>query len=289
MIYYHADDFGITTKQADIILDCCQNGKCNSISIMPNSPQLLQCHDVINQLSDKNLRYVIHINLIEGHSVADPQKVTLLTNQQGMLNCSFGSLLKSCFYPLAKRRLIYQQLKEEIAAQLEQVISTYHLHKICLDSHQHLHMIPLVYHAMMAVVREKNIPIEAIRIPVDPLSPLLTTPRLLLKMPFINAVKWFILKILSLGKTTKLIHSGIEVPLFFGIFYTCQMTPEVVSTMLPKYKKLADRMNKNLELMFHPGAVYEKEKLLDPNNDQLVHFYCSDYRIKEQNTLMNQG
>ena len=47
MTEFHADDYGLFPKQSKRILRCITEGACNGISIMPNSPYLSECMEML--------------------------------------------------------------------------------------------------------------------------------------------------------------------------------------------------------------------------------------------------
>jgi len=176
-------------------------------------------------------------------------------------------------------------LKQEIGAQLERYVAITGSREISLDSHQHYHMIPLVWDALWEVVESNGFQIRYLRIPVDPFLPVRKCG-LTFRVPAINYVKWFLLK--SCKKRCRLSQKQAPVvPVFFGIPFTCRMEKEVVGRLLGQYVAVAQKNNTDLELMFHPGAIHDTEKLLDKNNPQLVEFYGSEFRDKEKDTLLS--
>ncbi len=47
MIEFHADDYGLYRAQSRLILDCIENGRVSGISLMPNSPHLGECMEML--------------------------------------------------------------------------------------------------------------------------------------------------------------------------------------------------------------------------------------------------
>lgn len=294
-IYYNADDYGVCAAQSETILSCHTNGCLNSISIFANSPYTEKAFSlaadasntaVTAHASTPTLRMVAHLNLIDGHSAAPAALVPLLTDENGMLCCSFGYLLKANFSAPRRRRAFHAQLKTEIAAQLAVVSELMKSRHICVDSHQHFHIIPLVFHALCEVIDENHYILDSLRIPTDPIRPILTTPRLLCKVPPINFIKYGILRALSWRILAKAKRICQDIPVFFGIFFTCRMEYDAVAPLLKKYDAIARKQHRNLELMFHPGGVEDANDLLDPSNKELAAFYRDAYRKKEADTLL---
>lgn len=313
-VFVHADDFGVTMEQSKSIIECSQKGALNSISIIMNSPYAISAYNELVRdagLSDK-IRAVIHLNFVEGKpcvlsvsqasdettfedSSANHNPLSLLTDSRGMFNCTYGKILKASFLSSKSLRAKYkEQFKIEIAAQLAAGSKLLDTKTLSIDSHQHYHMIPVVYEALMEVVTENDYKIDYLRVPVDPATPIWSTPSLLFKMPLVNFVKWSLLKILSArcksleNRYFSSISPIHQVPVFFGMPFTCQMQKGLVDNRLfKKYLKIAQRSGRDLELMFHPGAVYSSSDLLDSSQVDLVEFYLSDNRQAEKDVIMS--
>lgn len=286
-IYFHADDYGVTPQQSGRILTCHAEGALNSISVIPNALQLEECLSLLEQEDcERKIRRVLHLNFVEGRPAAQEKLVSMLVDEKGYFCCSFIQLLKWNYTKKGEnRRKLKEQLKTEIAAQLAKVTKECDYHITAIDSHQHYHMIPIVMEALLEVLEAGQIAVEEIRIPVDPLLPLLKTPSVWFRVPAINWAKWTILW-LHAGKNKKLLtKKGIRIPIFFGIFFTCEMKTDVVEVLLPKYKKYADKKNQALELMFHPGNLTACYELLDERSKELEDFYMSDNRFAEAECL----
>ena len=82
-IWFHADDYGVTPEQSERILDCYKQGVLNSISVLPNSPALVECRKLLDEADPKHqIRRVLHINLVEGRPAAGADQVKLLVDGQ---------------------------------------------------------------------------------------------------------------------------------------------------------------------------------------------------------------
>lgn len=287
-IYFHADDYGVSPDQAARILTCHAKGVLNSISVIPNAFQIEECRALLEKEDAENkIRRVLHLNFVEGRPLAEKKQVDMLIDSAGYFSCSFIQLLKWNYTQRGKKReKLKSQLKAEIRAQLRRVTQESDYRITAIDSHQHYHMIPIVMESLLEVLREEMVDVEEIRIPVDPLLPLLQTPAVWFKVPIINWIKWAILWFHS-AKCRKLLKKNdICSPVFFGIFFTCEMKKDVVEKLLPKYKKYAKKKKEALELMFHPGNLTRHLELLDERNEQLEHFYMSENRFLEAECLI---
>ena len=66
MIYFCADDYGISKSSNMRIEECLKNGVLNKISVLPNG-------DISNfneHLLGENVKLSLHLNLIEGHPLS---------------------------------------------------------------------------------------------------------------------------------------------------------------------------------------------------------------------------
>lgn len=290
-IWFHADDFGVTKEQSERIVGCYQNGALNSISVIPNTPALRESLEILDRTDPDaaDIRRVLHLNFVEGKPLAGAENVPELVDDTGCFDKSFIRFFQWNYTKRgASRRRIVRQIKAEITAQLRAVTSQCDYRITAIDSHQHYHMIPIVFDALMDVLSEnefEHLRIRQIRIPVDPAAPLMHSAQMLRGVPVINWVKWCILKIYA-GRNKKVLQNkGIETPVFFGMFYTCEMKKEVVEALLPAYKAYAVKRDQDLELMFHPGNLTARYELLDARSNELADFYMSDNRYYEAECL----
>ena len=82
-IFFHADDYGITPLQSQSILECRQKGCLNSLSILPNVPEL-PARAAELRAEKPGLRIAVHLNLVEGHCCAPPAAIPLLVDERGI-------------------------------------------------------------------------------------------------------------------------------------------------------------------------------------------------------------
>lgn len=197
-IYYHADDYGVTTEQSKDILDCFINGRLNSVSIILNSPDTYNSYQMINNyVADGQLRCVAHLNFVEGKSMTQdwrndvPHLVNHDSDHDGNLTCTFRSLLMAGYGPA--RDTIKNELKNEIRSQLGYFAELTGSKTISIDSHQHFHMIPIVWDALREVVDEAGYDVKYIRIPVDPVEPIKKSGATS-KVSCLNYTKWLTLQ-----------------------------------------------------------------------------------------------
>ena len=277
MIYFCADDYGISKISNTRIEECLTNGVLNKISVLPNSDAL----DFKRRLLGENVKLSLHLNLIEGYPLSKKEDVSLLISDKGIFNYSFiGLFFLSIF---GNRSLLKKQLYNEIKMQIdfwkkEMGEET----PILVDSHQHTHMIPLVFKTLMRVIKEENVEVEYIRIPAEPILPYIKSPSLYFKFRPIGLIKQWLLKFLKFVNRKELKKANIKSALFMGIMFSGQLTEDKINKLLPYYKK----QNENIEIAFHPGYLESRESLIDGFRQNFKKFYYSKWRRIEYDTLL---
>ena len=277
MIYFCADDYGISKISNTRIEECLTNGVLNKISVLPNSDAL----DFKRRLLGENVKLSLHLNLIEGYPLSKKEDVSLLISDKGIFKYSFiGLFFLSIF---GNRSLLKKQLYNEIKMQIdfwkkEMGEET----PILVDSHQHTHMIPLVFKTLMRVIKEENVEVEYIRIPAEPILPYIKSPSLYFKFRPIGLIKQWLLKFLKFVNRKELKKANIKSALFMGIMFSGQLTEDKINKLLPYYKK----QNENIEIAFHPGYLESRESLIDGFRQNFKKFSYSKWRRIEYDTLL---
>ena len=165
----HADDYALTLNTSKDMLECMRAGRLDSISIVPN----MSCFEACMELfygAIPGLPFLpllsVHLDFVEGRSLAGREKTPGLTKPDSdLMGLGWGGLFAASYLP-HKRKTIKAQLKCEIKAQLAKAQGAV---KKCMeiaagsgvpcgqkglriDSHQHAHMIPVVWEALLDVV-----------------------------------------------------------------------------------------------------------------------------------------
>lgn len=287
-VIFHADDFGMTRRQSAEMLSLSDamggDGALSSVSIMVGSPDARESARLIADAGDR-LRVSLHLNLVEGPCVADPAEIPLLVDETGRFRLSFTGLLANSMGP--RRSELERELAVEITAQLDRFLelvpdAAEHLR---VDSHQHFHLIPVVFRTLLGVMQARGLALEYLRIPAEPLWPFLREPAHLVRVPPVNWVKRAVLNLL--WRLDRLIPGAREVPtaVFFGIGFSGHMTHENVLALLPRFEDLARRRGMPLEVLFHPTGLHVDEEPLAPSLSGFVAFYRSPLRAAEAETL----
>ena len=286
MIEFHADDYGLFPEQSRRILRCREEGVLNAVSIFPNSPDLQRCLEQLDPVA-RELRLTIHLNLMEGRSLCPPEQLPLLVDGEGVFRVSFSSLLLA---PLTGKYGQYrQQLKRELSAQIHALLPYLQAQgaPLRLDGHAHWHMVPVVFDALMDVIREEKLPVEYIRMPAEPVG--LFFRHLPALFPFhpINIVKTALLRILCRRDRRR--HgqalARMKQSLFLGVLFSGNFGYAKFRALLPDARRLAENRGWDLELLAHPGAVYEPEDVEKLTNRDDVRFLTSTCRDEEGQAL----
>ena len=282
-IEFHADDYGLFPTQSHRILDCHRNGNLNGISVMTNSAHLAECMSDMHLFSEE-VAVSVHLNLIEGRSLSG---APLLTDEADNLSGSFGKLLLRSYLP--GRNRYRQQLKQELSAQIGEIRKYFpEGTPVRLDGHAHYHMIPVVFDAMMDVIREENLPVSYIRIPREYLRIYLPHLKKLQEFSPINIVKVMILNFLSLRAEIRYgkILKNLEKKLFMGVFLSGRMYYENVIHLLPGALALAEKLGMGLEILGHPGGVFEQEDIARITAPEDAAFLTNDLRNREKSLFL---
>jgi len=282
MIYFCADDYGISTCGNSRIENCLRNGVLNKVSVLPNG----EISDFKQRLSGNNTTLSLHINLVEGRPLSGPNDIDLLISDNGYFKYSFIGLF---FLSISnKRKEFEKQVYTEIQSQIKfwkkamgETLS------VSIDSHQHTHMIPLIFKTLMRVIEDEGLNVQSIRIPAEPISPYVFTPSLYFEYNPIGLIKQWLLKTFALVNRRELKKSKIQSAYFMGILLSGKLNEARIRKLLPHYLKLAKKHNKNIEIGFHPGYIKSGERSIDGSRQDFSKFYFSPWRNIEYNTLLN--
>ncbi len=282
VIYFCSDDYGVSKESNDRIERCIKEGVVNKVSVLPNG----EITDFKERLSAYGVKLSLHLNLVEGYPLSNQNDVGLLLNEKGCFRYSFiGLLLLSLS---SKRKKLQQQLYREIKSQLQfwkQQMGDEGT--ISIDSHQHTHMIPLVFHTLMQVILDEGLQVDYLRIPTEPVLPYLTSPDLYFSYPPSGLLKQWLLNFFAVINRREFQKLGIPTPYFMGAVFSGRLNEENVRKILPKYRKLAEKKGKHIEIGFHPGYMEPGETLMEGTQKSFQTFYFSKRRKMEYDALMN--
>ena len=282
MVYYCADDYGISEASNERIEKCLREGVLNKVSVLPNG--LLDHFQ--ERLAGKGICLSLHINLVEGAPLSDPKELDLLVTDQGYFRYSFAGLFLLSLS--GKRKRLRDQIHKEIQAQVRFWKETMgEGTPLCLDSHQHTHLIPLIFRTLLQVIEEENVTVSSLRVPAEPLMPYLLTPSLYPAYLQSGLVKHCILKVLKFVNYGALKKSKLTHPCFVGAMFSGRLTEDKINKLLPHYQRIAKRRGQAVEFAMHPGSMEPGEKTMPGVREDFTKFYLSPWRKREFHTLLN--
>jgi predicted glycoside hydrolase/deacetylase ChbG (UPF0249 family) len=283
-VVIHADDLGLTQGITDNIMASCMQGAVRSVSLVVNG---LDTHRAIEFVREQpQLLWSVHINLVEGRPISNAGEVALLVDKQGYFKYSFMSLWFTYLTCHQKRRnMLKEQVCAEINAQLKVAGEWSGCDHIRVDGHQHAHMIPFVFDALMTCGR--NFQISYVRLPRENLY--LVNFLDLFDFSFVvNFLKNRLLNYLCKRALTKLRDRGIQVPSrLVGVLYTGRMTAARALQGLKANRPRATEQQ-NTEVLFHPGGFHKGEEQLWLTHTGFRLFYLNKWRRRELETLLGE-
>lgn len=299
----HADDYALTVNTSKDMLECMRAGKLDSISIVPNMSCFEECmslfYEEIPRLPFLPLLSV-HLDFVEGKSLAGREAAPDLTKEGGdLMGLGWGGLFLASYLP-RKRGRIKAQLKREIRAQLARVQQAvgkceeiakqagipYAQRGLRVDSHQHAHMIPVVWEAVLETVAEEGYELEYIRNSKEVLGVFLTDVSLYKTYRPVNFVKNRLLALYSHRADRFCREHGMAQMYLWGLVMSGRMDKERIKRLYPKMQKRAKRDGRTLEILFHPGITLPEEVSTEIAKDAVESFYLLEDRHVEKEAVL---
>lgn len=299
----HADDYALTENTSKDMLACMKAGKLHSISIVPNTSCFEKCMEMLyNEIPD--MPYLpllsVHLDFVEGRSLAGKGETPLLVREGSeLMGLSWGGLFKLSYLPW-KRAEAKRQLKREIKAQIERAqeavkrcMETAQKHNIpCgqkglrIDSHQHAHMIPVVWEAVTEVVAEEGYLLEYIRNSKEVLGAFVSEVSLWSSYRPINFVKNRLLSLYSYKVDRYCTRMGLEQMYLWGLIMSGRMDFDRIEKLYKKVSGKAQKDGRTLEILFHPGLMLPEEVTQEVGKEAAEEFYLTDGRKIEYEAVM---
>lgn len=300
----HADDFALTKNTSLDMLECMRAGKLDSISIVTNMSCFETCMELLCEEIPK-LPFLpllsVHLDFVEGRSLAGRDKAPdLVKDGDDRMGLGWGGLFLASYLP-GKRRRIKSQLVCEIKAQLaggmkaiERCMEIAESAGIpCaqkglrIDSHQHAHMIPVVWEALLAAVREEGYSVEYIRNSKEVLSVFLTDVSLYRSYRLINFVKNRLLSLFSHRVDRYCKANGLRQMYLWGLVMSGRMDKKRIEKLYPKMRAKAARDGRDLEILFHPGLMLAEEVTDEVAREAVEGFYRRGDRHVEKAAVLS--
>jgi hypothetical protein len=253
----NADDFGLTEKVNEGIIQSIQNGIVNSTTFMVNTKHFKKS---IEQIKKYNIKTGIHINLCYGKPVSNNETVSSLTDKNGYFYKNEFQLI----HLIKHKKNKIEHIKTEIYNQLSKLYDN-GIKPTHIDSHKHIHHYLPVYNIITELADKFNI--KKIRIAKD--IDFLKSFNKLQKDNYYY-FQWYI----NLMELTKK-YNKLEYPEFMFFFYAGKLNKTLITNFINKYKN----SGKTIELMCHPGLVDNELKQISSLTTE---------RETELKTLTNQ-
>ena len=281
MIEYHADDYGMFPASSRRIIDCIENGCINGISLMPNGACFSECMGILQKECTRSVRLSIHLNLITERPLCDPGKIPDLVNEEGLFSVTYGKILAASLVPSTRRRY-KEQIKAELGKQIDTCLPYLREQgSVRLDSHRHIHMVPVVFEAIQELTDEKALNVSYIRIVHERSAYYRNIGQFECLRP-VNVIKAMLLNYLGFIdriRCPRLYAKGTAD--FASILFSGCMTKKNVRMILENTSKCRSGSREDLELMLHPGAVFEAKDLERINDAEDRKYLADPMRIKE--------
>lgn len=303
VIDLHADDYALTPNTSKDMLACMKAGKLDSISIVPNMACFETCMEMFYE-AIPTLPFLpkisVHLDFVEGHCLADAKMVPDLVRKGSDLTAlSWGGLFKFSYMPL-KRRRVKEELALEICAQIERtqraVRKSMDIAKannvpceqkgIRIDSHQHAHMIPIVWEALISVIETQQYDVEYIRNSKELLGVFLVETSLWKTYRPINFVKNRLLNLYSYKADRYYAKHGMKQMYLWGLIMSGKMDRERIEKLFAGVSAKAEKDGRILEILFHPGLTLAEEVTDEIAKDAVEDFYMTDGRHIEMDAVM---
>lgn len=281
-INIHADDFGLTPGINASIFKAWKEGVLHSASIMPNGYAFEEAVKLYHQAT---FELQIHLNFIEGYTL-HPQSVgTFFCAADGRFNRSFFNLYNATRGASGTERLAMKQdIKNEMMAQIKKVKNILKPGaRLRVDSHQHIHMIPLFFECLTELIEE--LAIDYIRIPREKISTYTFRcyPHILATS---NPAKVMLLNNLSQKAFRILQNHSVKFPAWFiGVLHTGNMK---LSNIQHSFELIKPRLTTHdeVEILLHPGQALPEEVHYWNSYPALKKYYLHRNRYNELQEML---
>lgn len=300
----HADDYALTKNTSLDMLECMRSGKLDSISIVTNMSCFEECMELFFEEIPK-LPFLpllsVHLDFVEGRSLAGREKAPdLVKGADDLMGLGWGGLFLASYLP-DRRKRIRTQLTYEIK---EQLVKGKKAMERCMeiaeaagvpcaqkglriDSHQHAHMIPVVWDALLEAVRDEGYSVEYIRNSKEVLRVFLTDVSLYKTYRPVNFVKNRLLSLYSHRVDRHVRANGLQPMYLWGLVMSGRMDKKRIERLYPKMCAKAERDGRALEILFHPGLMLAEEVTDEVAREAVEDFYRRGDRHLEKAAVLS--
>lgn len=242
----NADDFGLTVRVNEAIVEGHRNGIITSTTLMANGGAFESALALARETP--RLGVGIHLNLTEGRPVSDAAGIPSLVDARGLLFGGPGRLARG----IVSGKVRLADVERELRAQIEKVQAA-GIPGTHMDGHKHVHLWPSVFDIVVRLAGEYRIRCvrRAVERPVGLLYLLRRNGGSALSV-LKQHLAGRAMGIVALGSRRRLRRSGVRSPAyFFGVTQTGFLDVAALGTIL---RRLPEGTS---EIMCHPGYVDE--------------------------------
>lgn len=146
----NADDFGRHALINEAVARAVSQGALRSATLMPGEPAFDEAVQLAKSLPE--LGVGVHLTLVDGTPVLAPSEVPTLVTSEGHFLPDHGAFIRQYLQGHISR----QDITRELNAQLDKVLDA-GLRPTHVDSHQHLHMLPGIFPAVLDLAARHHI------------------------------------------------------------------------------------------------------------------------------------
>lgn len=262
---FNADDFGISKGVNAAIEKAHKEGILNSASLMVNQKYAPEAIEKARQMPD--LEMGLHINLTNEEPAANPKDIPLLVAENGKLKNGFVNLLLLSFlHPCELARQVEIEVRAQIEKYMQSGLKLEHL-----DSHRHVHLIPVIFKVVKKLGDEFNV--QRIRLMNENIFNTVKQNQAKSYLLDGGIIKYMLLRFLSWWNGYK---SDVY---FYTILFTCKISSEQFKNVKIPHGYKA------VEIMIHPGRPdIDKQYPEDIWDNNIL----SSWRETELQTLLNK-
>lgn len=262
---FNADDFGISKGVNAAIEQAHKEGILNSASLMVNQKYAQEAIEKAKQMPD--LEMGLHINLTNEEPAANPKDIPLLVGENGKLKNGFVNLLLLSFlHPCELARQVEIEVRAQIEKYMQSGLKLEHL-----DSHRHVHLIPVIFKVVKKLGDEFNV--KRIRLMNENIFNTIKQNQAKSYLLDGGIIKYMLLRFLSWWNGYK---SDVY---FYTILFTCKISSEQFKNVKIPHGYKA------VEIMIHPGRPdIDKQYPEDIWDNNIL----SPWRETELQTLLNK-
>lgn len=148
----NADDFGLTAGVNAGIVSCHDTGAVTSTTLMTNMEAAEEAAELAR--SRPSLSVGLHFNLTQGRPLSRPEDVPTLIDPDGCF-LQRSRLIRR----ILRGRVIYEDVEVELRAQCRRM-SELGMRPSHFDSHQHIHMFPVIFAVLAARAQSWGVPLR---------------------------------------------------------------------------------------------------------------------------------